>query len=75
LSVEDKQTLRQAQKECANLDKAFYLYMVLDCFWTLRSHHKHYGHNSHTFTKQIQKGIALLTLRVSAISEGTKYLS
>ena len=51
LSENDKQILRQAQKECKYIDYAYYLYTLLDVGITFRNHWKTYRHNSHTFNK------------------------
>jgi hypothetical protein len=57
------------------IDYFFYAYSGVDFIATIRVLRRHYSHNSHTYTKMLQKGVLFLAFRIVAVYEFTNYLS
>lgn len=75
LTASEKQTLRQAQKECKMIDYFFWCYTCVDSIATIRILKNHYSHNNHTYNKMLQKGVLFLALRIVAVYELTNHIS
>jgi hypothetical protein len=53
VSEADKNLIRHAEKVSSGIVKAYYCYAIMDLAWTLRSYKRRYGHNVHSFHKQM----------------------
>ena len=57
------------------IDYSFYVYLLLDMAVTARYQHRHFGHNSHTYIKQLQKTVLFLSIRVGTVYQVGNFLS